>query len=871
MNGDDRLTLLAAQNAVTGIDFIEVVDPSDQHVLRVFFVVDPPALATPFAAPTDIAVSIVPEPAAPGEQVQISALAWANDASTHGRTVLQITVNKPGDFRRYRMTLGDTQTPSRFDRFFNGVQFSFKQGCPSVFDCRPSEDCPPENRSDFPVDYLARDFVSLRNALLDFSAQRYPLWKERIPADSGVMVAEILAALGDELAYTQDRAAREAHIDTASERRSLRRHATLIDYPLDDGASAQTCLKVEVDPAVDHGDVTSGMRVWAAPEGEAPVPFEAGAPLSRRDGSAPTIFVKARWNRVAAYIPDPGETCLPAGATEIYVPGTFPLAGDFVPPLLSDAAACAAWIGKQVLVAVDPADSSKPLERQIVTLTAIEHLTDPLQGNQPITRLAWNEPLAFSLCLEDASVACNIVPASAGETCQALFAIGDTDMLAPALRLQVPVAIEREGPQPLPVDDRREDDPTAEAIEEAEEGLAGARPVIKFLPLTKKPLDGRTWPQGQDLSDTESDGLGFIDGQPEIVVVEADANGNAKPDSTWRWRPSLLRSLSGDDDFTLDDGIYRDIVKFPTPDGEVRHMDRASAKGFSVRFGDGVFGRDPPDGTAFLVTYRTHMGTRANVSADSVTTLSPPPGVIAPPASQLLGSIASAVTNPLAVTSARDPMPLDTIRKLAPDACKADPLFAVRDEDYRAILERIPTIQQAGARARWTGSWLTEFTALDELGRYGLDADTRSIAEAVLDEVRQAGRPAFVMDPDYLPIDLRIRICVVSGFYAGQVIEDIYRALMGPTQPWEPLPYFTPDRFTFGTPLERAGIEAAVQSVPGTLGVEEIQIRIRGLFDWQDFAAFSFDPGSSRIIQIENDPDHPEAGSLLVTDKEFAA
>ena len=34
---DDRLTLLLHQSAVTGIDFVQVVDPEDQTVLRVHF------------------------------------------------------------------------------------------------------------------------------------------------------------------------------------------------------------------------------------------------------------------------------------------------------------------------------------------------------------------------------------------------------------------------------------------------------------------------------------------------------------------------------------------------------------------------------------------------------------------------------------------------------------------------------------------------------------------------------------------------------------------------------------------------------------------------------------------------------------------
>ena len=78
---------------------------------------------------------------------------------------------------------------------------------------------------DFSIDYTARDFWSFRRALLDFASQRYPQWQDRLEADVGNMSAEVLSALGDEFAYYQDRIAREAYFETATERRSLRRPA----------------------------------------------------------------------------------------------------------------------------------------------------------------------------------------------------------------------------------------------------------------------------------------------------------------------------------------------------------------------------------------------------------------------------------------------------------------------------------------------------------------------------------------------------------------------------------------------------------------------------------------------------------------------
>jgi len=90
------------------------------------------------------------------------------------------------------------------------------------------------------------------------------------------------------------------------------------------------------------------------------------------------------------------------------------------------------------------------------------------------------------------------------------------------------------------------------------------------------------------------------------------------------------------------------------------------------------------------------------------------------------------------------------------------------------------------------------------------------------------------------------------------------RSLAGKRRPGHPIPFFDPDNFTFGDPLYRAMLEAAIQTVPGVLGVEDILMRVRGMFDWQPFAGFVFNVGDDRILRLDNDPAHPEAGSLIV-------
>src|SRR5262249_33281850 len=155
------------------------------------------------------------------------------------------------------------------DPYLAQIQFSFKAGCYSDIDCQESPHvCPPEAvidaPVDFPVDYQARDFWSLRTALLDFASQRYPGWADRLEADAAVMLPGVMSALGDELAYYQARSAREASLETATQRRSLRRLARLVDYRIHDGLGATTWIDVTAKAA---GTLPAGTALYALRDG----------------------------------------------------------------------------------------------------------------------------------------------------------------------------------------------------------------------------------------------------------------------------------------------------------------------------------------------------------------------------------------------------------------------------------------------------------------------------------------------------------------------------------------------------------------------------------------------------------------------------
>ena len=118
-----------------------------------------------------------------------------------------VTVAQIGDAPSYSLTIYSTA----LDPYFDAASFSFPSALTGLQDCQaPAPSSPPETATAVPITYLAKDFQTFRQALLDYSALAYPLWVERSEPDLGMVLIEALSAIGDELSYLQDRVAGEA-------------------------------------------------------------------------------------------------------------------------------------------------------------------------------------------------------------------------------------------------------------------------------------------------------------------------------------------------------------------------------------------------------------------------------------------------------------------------------------------------------------------------------------------------------------------------------------------------------------------------------------------------------------------------------------
>ena len=816
--GLDRRRALQLDHSVVGIDYL-FVDNTTQTDLDVHFVFPPsPAQQAQLTADR---VSIT---ATAGDAPPV-AVRQVDFPVVSGVVVMRIRTAAPGGFTQYTLALANPPAgPQVLDPYLAQVAFSFKAGCYSDIDCAEGPHvCPPEVPVDFPVDYQARDFWSLRTAILDFASQRYPRWVDRLEADAAVMLAEVMAAVGDELAYYQDRVVREAYLETATQRRSLRRLARLVDYRIHDGLGATTWIDVI---ALAKDQLSAGTALYALRDGVR-IDFSVGRDLDEMLSTPPrgyAIDPARNDEHLVPYQWDVHDVCVPRGATELWLTGDVTaqlLPFDDLPP---DRAP-----GRWLVLRTDPLDAGLPARRHLVRVTTVEKVHDPLAGADT-THLVWEaaQALPFELDLAALHVHGNIIPAVAGLLVTQDFMIGPGGEALPPDGQDppwVPWAIERQGPN-------------------------GCVTFLFSLP--------RTDTDGLVRRASETAPGDPRQAQPELRLVERVANGAGGFDDGDRWelRPSLLDSPAStavDTHATLDDGTWRRVVGYRLPTGEFVHLDYASNDGVTVRFGDGVFGLIPARGTRFRARYLAGNGRRGNLPAGAVTRFDQAD----PIADVQIKAKVAAVENPLPIEDGVDPETPEEIRQLAPDAFRAITYRAVRPEDYAEAIERLPWVQRAGCSFRWTGSWQTAFATPDPLASVEITGAERTELEQQLDRFRQAGRETHALDPRYADLDLKITFCVAPGAYASEVKARLATVLTG-----SPDAFFSADHFTFGTPLERARLEATIQGVSGVRAVEDIQFRRRGFFDWQPLPVAAFVPAHDEVIRVENDRLHPDRGSV---------
>lgn len=883
---ENRRALVDAHPTLNGIDYLEVLDldaPAGsprQQTLMVRLLKPVPAGLGPdnlrleggeritgigiewIGIAGDLPASIVPPPSlvppltiSDEERDFLAALPAPDE-------VLLVRVDRAGDYSRYRLALvagpGDDAPPPDVDPRLAAVTFNFKVECPSDFDCAPVNDCPPEPAPWPDLNYLARDYESLRRLLVDRLSQSMPGWRDRSPADVATTLAELLAYVGDLQHYRLDATTTEAYLRTARRRTSLRRHALLVDYAMHEGCNARAWLHLRVSGTPFR--LPEGLRFYTRAPG-VPVRILPDSPEQRRAlGTRPVVFEPLAQPLMVeshGHTPVGAETlegmrfytwgdercCLPVGATRAT------LRDDADRRLLLRRGDVLVFKERLGPGTGEPGDAD-PARRHAVRLTRVwpeaEPVLDP-DGREidrtpsplspdPLTagtgdelavvEIQWQDEdaLPFPLCLSaetdegetvvDVSVALgNIVLVDHGETVtdDALPVVPEPVLHYPPDRGEACV---RAAPEPLPV---------------------RYRPSLPRGPVTRQGTvvrtrveEGLTRSERVPFDDNASASVAMIWRTAEAlpaVSLESTRDGIAE---FWTARRDLLDSRPDDTHFVLE-------------------TDEEGAA--SLRFGDDVHGRRPASGTAFVPGYRVGNGASGNVGADSIVHVLTTDGRL------------DAVTNPLPATGGRAPESAAQVRRRAPQAFRTQER-AVTPADYAEVTERLPGVQRAAATLRWTGSWHTVFTTVDRLGGDTVDEDFAGTVVAHLDRYRMAGHDLRVNDPLPVSLEIELLVCVHDDYFRSDVRAGLLEILGSSARADGTTGLFHPDNFTFGQTVYLSPLYAAARTVPGVVSVQVLRFTRQGDDDPTPLADGYLRLGRLEIARLDNDPSFPEHGVL---------
>ncbi len=292
---DTRRALLRRSENLNGLDGVEIGE--DPRTLRLFFIRPPPADLTP----ADIVIE-------GGERVtgiRATAVALEPAEDADSESVVSVTIDRIGDFSPYRLRLVGLDG---IDPRYADAEFRFHLGRTSGIDCAPAAAAAPEPGNTPDIDYLARDYTSLRQLMLDRMSRTVPDWQERHVPDLGITLVEILAYVGDYLSYCQDAVATEAYLRTARKRVSVRRHARLVDYAMHEGCNARAwiCITATKDETVDPATLSF-----------ATLPDDGGTAMRFAPMQTQPIALRTARNKIALHAWGNRNCWLPRGATAV--------------------------------------------------------------------------------------------------------------------------------------------------------------------------------------------------------------------------------------------------------------------------------------------------------------------------------------------------------------------------------------------------------------------------------------------------------------------------------------------------------------------------------------------------------------------------
>ena len=273
-----------------------------------------------------------------------------------------------------------------------------------------------------------------------------------------------------------------------------------------------------------------------------------------------------------------------------------------------------------------------------------------------------------------------------------------------------------------------------------------------------------------------------------------------------------------------------------------------------LRFGDGVLGQQPQAGDFFRALSRLGNGTAGNVGRDSIVWLALKSDV--PPADVQ-------ARNPLPASGGTAAETLAEVKLYAPGAFSAEPLRAIIAGDYAMFAEQSPKLQGAACAMAWNGSNYEADVVVDPLGRESLLPSLARSITRDLYRYRRIGHDVAVLGANYVPLLIELFVCVLPDFLTAQVQAQLVDCFTAGSRNDGTPGFFNPDRLQLGAPVFLSALMAQAQAITGVAHVEVRTLTRMEIGASGDVPADGvLHLAASEIAQVDNDPDHPDHGSI---------
>jgi hypothetical protein len=886
-----------------GFDYVEI--SADQKTLHVTFLGRAPQGLLPG--------NFIVEGGERIRHIHVTRVTQQSNAADSGLDdTADVFVDGAGDFSNYvlRAVAVDAKGHSTrqampgFDPLFDSVAFQFKANCPSDLDCKTQAICPPEVRVEPDINYLAKDYASFRQLILDRLALLVPDWQETHVPDLGIALVETLAYVGDHLSYYQDAVAAEAYLRMARQRISVRRHARLVDYPMHEGCNARTwlCVKTDTDvPLIDPETVYFVTNFPHAPEQRfvlkalelEHVPassYKVFRPVLAPGVTKLQFF--AGQSKIRFYDWGNRDCCLPRGATSATLRNTSP-------PPKQTTTGTGAPDGSTMIpdstnpggMTAQPAAGSNPgssqpqrvgttpplrsLKTPGVATTSSSATSTATPKSGPLQNLKVGDVLIFEEVLgpktgipADADPAHRhaVVLTKVEFTMDTLYDSPDNPDGTPIVLIEW----SRQDALPFPLCiSSTSQAPDCKYLTDVSIAcgnviLVDHGQIVPNEPLCTVPTLETHSTCGCACHPAESTLVpGVI--RPKLQhgpLTFAQPRDAGMPASRLLLQnpAACLGQVKLTGTQTSADGknvaitnwtLHRDLLESERDDPDfVVEMDDFGIA--HLRFGDDNCGKQPEAETAFSATYRVGNGPDGNVGAETIRYLVFTNNLIA----------GLTVCNPFPARGGTAPESVAQVKLLAPHAFRSTIERAVTAEDYAVLAKRNSSLQAAAARLAWNGSWYDAVVAVDPIGSESPSRELLRTVDGELCHFRRLGHDIVVRAARYVSIDLGFKICVLPDYLRAHVEAALLDTFSNRLLPNGRSGFFYPDNLSFGGGIYLSKLLAVAQAVAG---VESVCVtKLERLYEGPngEIAAGVLPLSAIEIARLDNDPSFPEHGQI---------